>query len=103
MSGIRVAVLLCTTIFFVEISILLVACRRSGTFSTGVVAACAARTAVVVRVSSGGLDACSAELFAKVGDGDLKFGEVLKVNEDLGVGVSAVYGEFTVGRSESCN
>ena len=53
MSGIRVAVLVCTTFFVVESSILLVACRRSGTFSTGVVAVGAARLAVVVRGSDG--------------------------------------------------
>ena len=84
-------------------SILLVACSRSGTFSTGVVAAGAAHPAVVVRVAAGGLDACSSELLAKVGDGNLKFGEVLKGNEDLGVGGSAVGGECTVGHSEGCD
>ena len=53
MSGIRVAVLVCTTFFVVESSILLVACRRSGTFSTGVVAVGAARLVVLVRGSDG--------------------------------------------------
>ena len=66
------------------------------------VAAGAARPSVVVQVAAGGLDACSAELLARVGDGNLKFGEVLKGNDELGVGGSAVGGECTVGRSESC-
>ena len=84
-------------------SILLVACRRSGTFSTGVVAAGAARPEVVVQVADGGLYACSAELLAKVSDGNLKFGKVLMGKEELGVGGSAVGGECTVGCSESCD
>ena len=83
-------------------SILLVACSRSGTFSTGVVAAGAAHPAVVVRVAAGGLDTCRAELLAQVGDGNLKFGEVLKGYKELGVGGSAVCGECTVGCSENC-
>ena len=103
MSGSRVAVLVCITFFVVGSSILLVACRRSGTFLTGVVVAGAARPAVVVRIAAGGIDACSAELLAKIGDGNLKFGKVLKGNEKLGVGGSAFGGEFTVVRSESCD
>ena len=103
MSGSRVSVLVCTTFFVVVSSIFLVACHRSGTFLTGVVAAGAARSTVVVRVAAGGLDACSAELLAHVGDVNMEFGEVLQRNEDLGVGGSAVWGECTVGRSESCN
>ena len=55
-------------------------CCRSGTFSTGVVAAGAAHPAVVVRVDAGGLDTCSAELLAQVGDGNMNFGEVLQDN-----------------------
>ena len=66
------------------------ACRRSRTFSTGVVAAGAAYPAVVVWLDARGLDACSTELLAKVGDGNMKFREVLQGNEDLGVGGSAV-------------
>ena len=84
-------------------SVLLVARRRSGTLLTRVVAAGAAHPAVVVRVAAGGLDACSAELLAKVGDGNLKFGKVLKGNEELGVGVSAVIGECTIGCSDIRN
>ena len=84
-------------------SILLVARRRSGKISTRVVAAGAASSAVVVQVADGGLDACSAELFAKVGDGNLKFGEVLKGNENLGVGGSSVGGECTIGLSKICD
>ena len=102
MSGSRVAVLVCTTFFVVASSILLVAFCRSGTFSIGVVAAGAARPAVVVRGAAGGLDACSAELLSKVIDGNIKFSEVLQGGEELGVGVSAVCGECAVGRSESC-
>ena len=62
-------------------SVLLVDHHRSGTLSTRVVAAGAARPAVVFRVAAGGLDACSSEFLAKVGDGNLKFGEVLKGNK----------------------
>ena len=51
--------------------------RRSGAFSTGVVAADAARPSVVVRGAFKGLDTCSAELLSKVGDGNMKFREVL--------------------------
>ena len=94
---------MCVPPFFVASSILLVACRRSGTFSTGVVAAVAVRPSVVVWVAAGGLDACSAELFSKVGNGNLKFGEVLKGNEELGVGGNTVVSECNVGLSESCN
>ena len=92
MSGSQVAVLLCTTFFAVESSILLVACRSSGTFFTGVVAAGAARPAVVVRGDAVGLDACSAEFLSKVGGGNMKFSEVLQGNEELGLGGSAVCG-----------
>ena len=97
MSESRVAILVCTTFFVVASSILLVACRRSGTFLTGVVAVGAARLAEVVWVASGGLDACSAELLAKVGNCNLKFGMVLKGNEELGVGGISVGSECTVG------
>ena len=92
---------MCTTVFVVAGSILLVASCRSGTFSTGVVAVGAARPAVVVRVAAGALDACSAELLAQVDDGNMEFGEVLQVDEELGVDGSAVCGECTAGRSES--
>ena len=102
MSGSRVAVLVCTTFFVVASSILLVACRRSGTFSTGVVAAGAACPAVVVRGAAGGLDTCSAEFFSEVGDGDMQLREVLQGDEELGVGRRAVGGEGAVGCSESC-
>ena len=102
MSGIRVTVLVCTTFFVMTISILLVDCRRSGTFPTVVVSAGAARPAVVVRVAAGGLDACSAELLLKVGDGNMKFSEVLQDDDELGVGVSAVCSECAVGCIESC-
>ena len=63
----------------------------------------AARPAVVVQVAAGGLDYSSAELLAKVGNGNLKFGDFLKGHEELGVGGSAVGCECTVGCSESCN
>ena len=102
MSGSRVAVLVCTTFFVVESSILLVACRRSGTFSTGVVAAGAACPAVVGWGAAGGLDTCGAELLSEVGDGNIQHREVLQGNEELGVGGRAVYGEGDVGCSESC-
>ena len=82
--------------------ILLVACRRSGTFSTGVVAAGAARPTVVVRGAVGGLDACRTELLSKVVDGDMKFSEVLQGDEDLGVGDSSFCGDCADGCSESC-
>ena len=81
----------------------MVECRRSGIFSTGVVAAGAAHPEVVVWVAAGGLDACSAELLAQVIDGKMEFGEVLQGNDDLGVGGSAVCNECTVGHSESCD
>ena len=79
-------------------SILLVACRRSGTFSTGVVAC----LAVVVWGAAGGLDTCSAELLLEVGDGDTKLHEVLQGDGELGVGGCAVCSEGAVGRSERC-
>ena len=102
MSGIRFAVLVCTTFFVMASSILLVACRRSGAFPTVVVAAGAACPAVVVQGAPGGLDACSAELLLKVGGGNMKFSEVLQGDDKLGVGVSAVCSECAVGCSESC-
>ena len=102
MSGRRVAVLVCTTFFVVASSILLVACHRSGTFSTGVVAAGAARPEVVVQVADGGLYACSAELLSEVGDGNMKLREVLQVNKELGVDDSAICSDCAVGCSESC-
>ena len=83
-------------------SILLVACHRSGTFSTWVVAAGATCPAVVVRGAAGGLDTCSAELFSEVGDGDMQLCEVLQGDEELGVSGRAVGGEGAVGCSESC-
>ena len=79
----------------------MVACRSSGTLSTIVVAAVAPCPAVVVVVATGGLDACSAKLLAKVGYGNLKLGYVLKGNKELWVGGSEVSGECTIGRSES--
>ena len=102
MLGIRVAVLVCTTFFVVASSILLVGCFRSGKFSTGVVAAGAARPAVAVWGAVGGLDTCSAELLLGVSNGNMKLCEVLQGNEDLGVGGSAVCGECAADRSESC-
>ena len=77
--------------------------RWSGTCATSVVAAVAARTLVVVALATTGLDACSAELLAKVGGSNLKLGEVLKGNEELCVGVSALSGEGTIGCSERCD
>ena len=68
MSGSRVVVLVCTTFFVVASSILMMACRRSGTFSTGLVAAGAACPSVLVRGSAGGLDTFSAELLSEVSD-----------------------------------
>ena len=67
------------------------------------VAAVSARTLVVVALATTGLDACSAELLAKVGGSNLKLGEVLKGNEELCVGVSAFSGEGTIGCSERCD
>ena len=81
---------MCTAFFFVASSVLLVARCRSGTLSTIVVASVVARLEVVVVVDTGGFDACSAELLVKVGDGNLKLGEVLKGNDYLCMGVSAV-------------
>ena len=68
---------MCTTFFVVESSILLVACFRSGTLSTGVLATGNACPAVVVWVIAGGLDTCSAELLSEVGNGNMKLREVL--------------------------
>ena len=102
MSGSRVAFLVCTNFFVVAGSILLVDCCRSGTFSTGVVAAGAARPAVVFRGAAGGLDTCSSELLLKFGNGNMKFCEVLQGNEELGVGGSAVCSECADGHSEIC-
>ena len=64
MSGRQVAVLVCTTFCVVVSSILLVACHRSGTFLTGVVAAGALCPALVIWGSARGLDTCSAELLS---------------------------------------
>ena len=91
-----------TTFSVVVSSILLVACRRSRKFSTGVVAAGAACPAVVVWGAAGGLDTCSAELFSEVRDGDMQLCEVLQGNEELGVGGCAVGSEGADGRSERC-
>ena len=90
-------------LFVVASSFLLVACHRSGTLSTIVVTAVAARPAVVVVVDTGRLDACSAELLAKVDEGNLKLGEVLNDNEELCVAGCAVGGEGTIRCSESCD
>ena len=68
------------------------ACRRSGTFSAGVVAAGTARPAIVVQGAAGGLDTCSAEFFSEVGDGNMKFREFLQGEEEMGVGGSTVCG-----------
>ena len=76
--------------------------RRSGAFSTEVVAAGAACPAVVVRGADGGLDTCSTELLSEVGDGNMKLREVLQGDEELGVGDSSVCGECAVGHSLSC-
>ena len=65
-------------------SILLVACRRSGTFSTGVVAAGAACPAIVVRGAAGGHDTCSAEFLSEVGDSNMQLRKVLRGDEELG-------------------
>ena len=82
--------------------LLLVACRRSRKFSTGVIAAGAACPAVVVRGADGGLDTCSAELFLEVGNSDMQLRKILQGDEELGVGRRAVEGEGDVGCSESC-
>ena len=94
---------MCTTFFVVAISVLLVARRKSGTFSTIVIAAVAAFPAVAVVVATGGLDAFSAKLLANFVNGNLNLGKVLKGNEDLCVGGSPVGGEGTIGCSGSCN
>ena len=66
------------------------------------VAAGAARPAVVVRGAAGGLDACSPDLLSKVGDGNIKFSNVLEGDEILVVGGRAIWDECDVGISESC-
>ena len=99
MSGIWVAVLVVATFFIVSSRILLVACCRSRTLLTGVVAAGAACPAVVVRGATGVLDTCSAELFSEVNDGDMQLHKVLQVDEELGVGGHAVGSEGAVGCS----
>ena len=78
------------------------ACHRSRTFSTGVIAAGAACPEVVVRGAAGGLDTCITELFSEVGDGDMQLCEILQGDEELGVGRYAVGDEGAVGCSESC-
>ena len=60
--------------FFVASSVLLVNHFRGGTLSNVVLSSVAARPAVVVVVATGGLDACSAELIAKVRDSNLNLG-----------------------------
>ena len=92
MSGSWFAVLVCTTFFDEASSILLMACLRSGTFLTGVVAAGAARPEVVVRGADRGLDTCSTELLLEVSDGNMKLREVLQGDDDLGLRGSAVCG-----------
>ena len=77
--------------------------QRSGTLSTILVAAVAARPALVVVLDTGVLGSCSAEFLAKVGNGNLKISEVLKGNEELCVGGSAVCGECIIGCSKRCN
>ena len=57
----------------------------------------------MVVVATGVLYACSAELLAKIGNGNLKLGKVQKGSEELCVGGIAVGGECTFGRSEICN
>ena len=103
MLGRQVAVLVITTFFVVVSSILLVACRRSGTFLTEVVAAGATCPAVVFQGAAGGLDTCSAELLSVVGNGNMKLREVQQGNEELRVGGRAVFGECVFGCSESCD
>ena len=103
MSGSRVAVLVCTTFFVVASIILLVACHRSGKFSTGVVAAGAACPALVVQGAAGGLDTCGAELLLEVGDGNMQLHKVLQGDEEMGLGGRAVCGEGAVGCSGSCH
>ena len=102
MSGSRVAALVVTAFFVVASSILMVACQRSRTFSTGVIAVGAACPEVMVRGASGGLSTCSAELFSEVGDGDMQLREDLQGDSELGVGGRAVSSEGAVGRSERC-
>ena len=102
MSGSWVAVLVCTTFFVLASSIFLVACCRSGTFLTGVVAAGAEFPVVVIRGATGGLDNCSTEFLLGVSGGNMELHEVLQGDKELGVGGCAVCGECSVGRSESC-
>ena len=102
MSGSGVAVLVCTTFFVMSSSFLLVACRRSGTFSTKVVSVGAACQAVVVQRAAGGIDTFSAELLSEVGNSNMQLREVLQGDEELGVGGRVVCDEGSVGRSESC-
>ena len=102
-SGSRFEVLVFTNFFVVASSVLLVTCFRGGILSTVVAAAVAACPEVVVVIATGGLDACSAELLAKVDDGNLKLGEVLKGNNELCVCGSAVGGECTIGHSDICD
>ena len=47
------------------------------------VAAVAAHPVVAVVLANRGIDACSANFLAKVGDGNLQLGEVLKVDEEM--------------------
>ena len=89
---------MCTTFFVVASSVVMLARRRGGKLSTIVVTAVSARPAVVVVVATRGLDAFSTELLAKVGNGNLKLGEVLKGNEELCVCGSAVRSECTIGQ-----
>ena len=102
MLGSQVAVLVCTTFSVVASSILLVACRRTRKFSTGVIAAGAACPSVVVQGAARGLDTCGAELLSEVSNSSMQLREVLQGDEDLGVGGRAVCGEGAVGRSGSC-
>ena len=102
MSGSQVEALVVTTFFVVASIILLVACRRSRTFSTGLIAAGAACPEVVVRGAAKGLDTCSAVLFSEVGDGDMQLRKIMQGDEELLVDGRAVGGEGAVGCSESC-
>ena len=47
------------------------------------VAAVAAHPVVAVVLDNRGIDACSANFLAKVGNGNLQLGEVLKVDEEM--------------------
>ena len=66
------------------------ACHRSGTFLTVVVAAGAACPEVVVQGAARGLDTCGAELLLEVGDGNMQLCEVLQGDEELEVGGRSV-------------